>query len=90
MVGLDNKSDGGGVVSEEEWGGPRRWYGKKPKGDENSDGKNPGKTGGGWLKGSGREGNGGGKGVGCMVGRDEGGEGRRVGRRVAISQKSLT
>ena len=32
------------------------------------------------MTGSGREGNGGGKGVGCVVGREEGGGGREKGR----------
>ena len=31
VFGLGNKSDGGVVVGEVEWGGPRKWYGKKEK-----------------------------------------------------------
>ena len=40
--GCNSRIEEGGVVSEEVKGGHVGWYGKKPKGDGNGNGKNPG------------------------------------------------
>ena len=40
--GCNGRTEGGGVVSEEVRGGYIEWYGKKPTGDGNGNGKNPG------------------------------------------------
>ena len=75
LGGCKGRSDIGGMFRREVCGGQTELKGKKPKYDGNGCGKDPG-NGGGWFSGSGREGNIGGKGDGCVVGRD--GEARRA------------
>ena len=70
--GCKGRSDVGRMFRREVCGGQTEWKGKKPKYDGNGCGKDPGNRGGGWFSGSGREGNIGGKGDGCVVGRDGG------------------
>ena len=64
--GCKGRSDVGGVIKEgeRERGGQKEWYGKIPNGVGNGEGKRPGRRRGGWLKGNGKKGGKGGKGVG--------------------------